>query len=101
MPPKHQLSSTYVPIKTKQTQEMRKEPLQPITGQPFSSLKNGARSVGTDMAPGCGSDGQRGKIILTSNDFAHTEDAIKTISFRITGTSTTTVQTFIGLINEK
>lgn len=38
-------------------------------------------SVRLDMAPGYGSDGQRGKIELASKTYAYTQNAIKTVSY--------------------
>jgi hypothetical protein len=57
----------------------------------------GGRSVRIDMSPGYGSDGRRGKIVLSSRNYAYTQNAIKALSFPIIGS--TTVQTFINLIN--
>lgn len=62
----------------------------------FLELEDG-RSVRIDPSPGYGSDGQRGKIILSSRDYPYTQNAIKSLSFPIIGS--TTVQTFINLIN--
>ncbi|KAF2786251.1 hypothetical protein K505DRAFT_368390 [Melanomma pulvis-pyrius CBS 109.77] len=55
-------------------------------------------SVSLDMAPGYGSDGQRGKIQVASKDYVHTQNAIKSVMFPTTGAYT--VSDIINLITQ-
>lgn len=51
------------------------------------------------MAPGYGSDGQRGKIEFSSKPYVSTRSAIKTLTFHLKAPAT--VQTIIDTINSK
>lgn len=56
-------------------------------------------SVRLDMAPGYGSDGQRGKIEISSKPYVSTQNAIKTLTFHLKAPAT--VQTIVDTINSK
>lgn len=46
----------------------------------FLQLQNGG-SVRLDMIPGYGSDGQRGKLVVSSKPYDSTDNSIKTVTF--------------------
>lgn len=56
-------------------------------------------SIRLDMAPGYGTDGTRGKIRITMQDYIYTYDAIKTLGFDVV--RNTMAQEFCDAINER
>ncbi|PLB54106.1 kinase-like protein [Aspergillus steynii IBT 23096] len=56
-------------------------------------------SVRLDMAPGYGSDGQRGKVEISSKPYVSMHNAIKTLTFHLKAPAT--VETIIDTINSK